>query len=558
MRRRLFLFAVVCLGLAVRAEDRVNWEITPRVTAPGQPFRLQVQVESDVVLGGAQQVGRDVKPPRGMALRLSGQIVRADSNEATLNFSGVAPDQPGEYVIPAFSLRFARKLVAVPEIRLIVSETVTYRREALARAELALPDREFFVGELIRGAIRLRGGEEEDVVASFGLETSAEGFALAVTGERQALPDDLGQGLQTTFDLTPLRAGESELTLNGIMLVQTGEPSAFNPNGRDRPFAFRRRLTVRHVPERGRPADWNGAIGVFRAESVQVSKDAPEVGEPIRLRAILTGEGNLDRIIPPELKGDEAWDVLPAIERRRHAEDQRMLVYALVPRLPGKLRTPVIRFSAFDPTTRTFSRVEFPTLEVTVTGNAPAQVDLITADPAAPADVRRPPLTGLAEPRPGDGVALLAAAPGRPLAESAGFWTANGLALLLVAVATAAAAVLGYLAAHPEIRRRRRARARMRAALAAAAAARRQGDARAFAGAVVAGLQAGSAAAVGGEAAAMTQSDVGRALAGADRGLLDELYALAQGERFAPAPPAGGFARADEALGLLRRLLALT
>lgn len=47
-------------------------------------------------------------------------------------------------------------------------------------------------------------------------------------------------------------------------------------------------------------------------------------------------------------------------------------------------------------------------------------------------------------------------------------------------------------------------------------------------------------------------------LAGADRGLLDELYALAQGERFAPAPPAGGFARADEALGLLRRLLALT
>lgn len=557
MRRLLSVCVVLCLGLLARAEDRVSWEITPPVTAPGQPFRLQIMVESDVELGGAQFISREIKPPRGMALRLSGQLIRPGSNEATFNFTGVAPEQTGEHVIPSFSLRFVRKAVVVPEIRLRVSDQVTYRREALARAELVLPDRVYYVGELIHGAIRMRGGDDEAVVASYGLESLAEGFSMAVTAERQSLPDALGQGLQTTFDLTPLREGDGEFSLNGIMLVQNDENGAFNQGGRDRPFAFRRRLTVAHVPERGRPPEWNGAIGRFVAEGLQVSKDRPEVGEPIRLRAVLTGDGNLDRILPPELKGDEQWDVLPANERRRHAEDQRMFVYTLVPRLPGKLRTPAVRLAVFDPATKTFSRLEFASLEVTVTGNAPAQVDLVTADPAAPAAAQPKPVTGLATPEPDRSSSFFRGSPAASLVDVAGFWSANAVALGLVVVATAVSGVLAYHAAHPEIRRRRRARARARAALAAAEACRRRGDACGFADAVVRGLQAGAAGRLDAEEQAMTQSDVERVLPGVDRARLDALFLRAHAGRFAPTAVAGD-AVADEAdLALLRRLLAL-
>lgn len=556
MRRFLSVCVVLCLGLLARAEDRVNWEITPRVTAPGQPFRLQVMVESDVVLGGAQFISREIKPPRGMALRLSGQIIRPDSNEATFNFSGVAPEQLGEHVIPSFNLRFARKVVVVPEIRLRVSDQVTFRREAQARAELVLPDRVFYVGELVRGAIRMRGGDDEAVVASYGLESLAEGFSMAVTAERQPLPDALGQGLQTTFDLTPIREGAGEFVLNGIMLVQNGEAGAFNQGGRDRPFAFRRLLTVAHVPERGRPPEWNGAIGRFVAEGLQVSKDKPEVGEPIRLRAILTGDGNLDRILPPELPADEKWDVLPATERRRHAEDQRMFVYTLVPRLPGKLRTPAVRLATFDPATKTFSRLEFAPLEITVTGNAPAQVDLVTADPAAPVAAQPKAVTGLATPEPNRSSPFFRGSPAGSLGDAAGFWSANATALGLVLTATTVTGVLGYLAAHPEIRRRRRARALMRAALVEAEACRRRGDARGFAVAVVRGLQAGVAARLDAEDQAMTQSDVERVLPGADRARLDGLFLRAHAGRFAPAAPLADAGDADADLALLRRLLA--
>ena len=554
MRRLLSLCFALLLGLTAAAEDRVSWEITPRVTAPGQPFRLQIIVESDVILGGAQQAGKEIRPPRGMALRLSGQIVRSDSNEATINYSGVAPDQEGEHIIPAFNLRFARKIIAVEPIKLTVSKSVAYRRTAQARAELVIPDRTFYVGELIRGAIRMRGGEEEAVVASFGLESVAEGFSLSVTADRQPLPEELGQGMQTTFELTPIREGVSELALNGTMLIQGAAANPFSNSGRDRPFAFRRKLTIEHVPERGRPADWSGAIGTFTAEAVQVSKDKPEVGEPIRLRAILTGSGNLDRLITPEIPGSEQWDVLPAQERRRHSEEQRFFVYTLVPRLPGKLLTPAIRFSTFDPLTKQYARVEFKPIEVVVTGTAPAKVDLITADPAAPADTKKKTVTGLAAPEPRRTSALFLGTPSAPLASSPAFWSGNAILVTLLIVLTAAVLYLGYLAAHPQIRIRRRARSILRASLAAAETARRQGDQRAFALAIVRALQVGSAARLGAEEAAMIRSDIERALPGADRALLDGLFLRANGER---SGADATDAEAAAALGLVRRLLAL-
>lgn len=557
MRRLFSLCFALLLGLTAAAEDRVSWEITPRITAPGQPFRLQIIVESDVVLGGAQQAGKEIRPPRGMALRLSGQIVRSDSNEATINYSGVAPEQEGEYIIPAFNLRFARKMIAVEPIKLTVSKSVAYRRTAQARAELAIPDRTFFVGELIRGSIRMRGGEDETVVASFGLESVAEGFTLSVTADRQPLPEELGQGMQTTFELTPIREGVSELALNGTMLIQGAAVSAFSNSGRDRPFAFRRKLTIEHVPERGRPTDWSGAIGTFAAEAVQVSKDKPEVGEPIRLRAILTGTGNLDRLITPEIPGSEQWDVLPAQERRRHSEEQRFFVYTLVPRLPGKLLTPAIRFSTFDPLTKQYSRVEFKPIEVIVTGTAPAKVDLITADPAAPADTKQKTVTGLAAPEPRRSSALFPGTPSTPLAASTTFWSGNGLLVVLLIALTATTLYLGYLAAHPEIRLRRRARSILRASLIAATKARLLGNHRAFALSVAHALQVGSAALLGAEEAAMTQSDIERALPGADRTLLDGLFLRAYGERFAAGAPDASAADDAAALELVRRLLAL-
>jgi hypothetical protein len=78
-----------------------------------------------------------------------------------------------------------------------------------------------------------------------------------------------------------------------------------------------------------------------------------------------------------------------------------------------------------------------------------------------------------------------------------------------------------------------------------------------FAQAVVRGLQTAAAARLDAEEDAMTQSDVERAFPGVDRALLDQLFARAHGRRFATSPAEAGLERDDDALGLLRRTLAL-
>lgn len=554
---RLLLYSLLGLSFlgAARGEDTVNWEMTPRVAGPGQPFRIQIRVTSESTLHTPKSVAKELKPPRGMALSFSGQAY-VSANESILNFSGVAPTTEGVFIIPSFPLRFAARIITVPDMPVHVSRATGYQPEAQARAELQLSERTYYVGELIAGTIQFRNSSNETVVATYGFEAEAEGFAFQIASDRAAPAADNEAGLQTSFELTPIRAGESEISLRGIMLVQTGNRPVFNNAGRDRPFALRRRLTVEHVPERGRPADWSGAIGSFTAESVSISNEKPEVGEPISLRAVLTGTGNLDRIITPELSGGDIWDVLPIVERRRKADEQRIFTYTLVPRLPGKQRTPLIRFSSFDPTTKQFQRLEFAAQEVTVTGNAPAKVDLITADPGAPAAPGTRPIivSGLATPTPSAGSFLAPSrGPVAPLAASVSFWSLNALALLGLLLTSAVILTGGYLATHPEIIRRWRARRQLDRCLAGATTAQRQADTTRQARWILEGLRTGCAALLGAETAAMTQSDFQRILPAAPRPLLDQLTLTAEGEKF--GAKAGPTAALDAAaLPLLRDL----
>lgn len=225
----------------------------------------------------------------------------------------------------------------------------------------------------------------------------------------------------------------------------------------------------------------------------------------------------------------------------------------MVPRLPGKHLTPAIRFAIFDPETRTFQRLEFAPQAVTVTGNAPAKVELISIDPGAAAGTpAAKALTGLATPDPAHrGLLDPGAKVVAPLAASRPFWTTN-LTLLTFSVALfGAAAVTAYLLAHPEILQRARARREVRASRRAALGA---GDDAAFAVACVRGLRAGCAPTLGADPAALTQGDIRRVLPTADAALLDRVFRRADGAKFGPATEAGLRAEHPALLALLDEL----
>lgn len=534
-------FAILACFVAtslVRAENHVTWEITPPVCGPGQPFRLQVRIESDDILGPSNLVGREIKPPRGMVLRFSGQVFRANATEATLNFSGVAPEEEGTYILPAFNARFPSQIVLVPAINLIVSNKTGYRKEGRARAELVLPERTFYVGEKIAGGVVMRGSEQETVTGSFGLECEAEGFTFQTEGSSFTQPLQDGLGLMKPFDLTPIRAGQGEFSLSGIMLVNTGDRiSSLNISGRDRPFNFRRKLTVEHVPETGRPADWGGSIGKLEVTPPDLSNRFPEVGEPIKLKLTLVGEGNLERIIAPEIPGTDNWDIALASElRQRRSEGRRMFIYTIVPRLPGDLKTPAIRFPTFNPDSKKFETVEFASVAVKVSGNAPAKVELVTIDPSAKVGTPAAKMiTGLLTPTVAAGVKGVAKI--EPLAASQPFWLSNTGALVALLLATAVISVVGYFAAHPEFLIRRQARANLRRARAAALDALRRQDYAAYAQAMTQGLRAGAAPLLKAEPLALTQSDILRVLPTASLALIEAVFLTADGEKYGAKDP---------------------
>ncbi len=533
MRACFAILACFIAASLVRAENHVTWEITPPVCGPGQPFRLQVRIESDDILGPSNQVGREIKPPRGMVLRFSGQVFRANATEATLNFSGVAPEEEGTYVLPAFNVRFPSQIVLVPAINLIVSNKTGYRKEGRARAELVLPERTFYVGEKIAGSVVMRGSEQETVTGSFGLECEAEGFTFQTEGSSFTQPLQDGLGLMKPFDLTPIRAGQGEFSLSGIMLVNTGDRiSSLNISGRDRPFNFRRKLTVEHVPETGRPADWGGSIGKLEVTPPDLSNRFPEVGEPIKLKLTLVGEGNLERIIAPEIPGTDSWDIALASElRQRRSEGRRTFIYTLVPRLPGDLKTPAIRFPTFNPDSKKFETVEFASVAVKVSGNAPAKVELVTIDPSAKVGTPAAKMvTGLLTPTVAAGVKGVAKI--EPLAASQPFWLSNTGALVALLLATAVISVVGYFAAHPEFLIRRQARSNLRRARAAAQDAYRRQDYAAYARAMTQGLRTGAAPLLKAEPLALTQSDILRALPTASPTLIEAIFLAADGEKY--------------------------
>lgn len=547
--------AIACILAAAvaAAQDVARARLVPEVPAPGQPFRMEITIESDAMdpPGPALRAGAELPMLEEIPLRFAGQRMGGlgARGTTTLLVSGTAPRAPGEHRIPAFTLTFAVRKVRIPETAFTVRPLAPGETLGLVEAALELPDRPLVLGETVVGRLVVRNGTKERARGIWSVEARGEGVSFRNLGARS---DD--EGLAAEFEVTPTRAGRLDLRVGAVVLAET--QGARGMETRDRPVVLTRELRITPVPAQGRPADWAGAVGSFRAGAVTVSKARPEIGEPIRLAVTLMGEGNLDRVVPPEVPHGDAWDVLPVREPGRgRGATERTFTYQLTPRLPGKLLTPPVRLSAFDPARRAFERIEFPSVEVEVSGQAPRRVELVAADPGAVATAEAPPappVSRLAEIPAGLGSP-------EPAGPRTGPWLAaanlGALALLLGGVALAARRE--WVAAHPgAIARARGRRAARRARRRLARCAEEQVDAVA-----AEGLRAAAAPLLEGRDLALTAEDVIRALDGnpPEAGAIRACFRRRDGGRFGGAPsekaPAADRAALISALlGLERRL----
>ena len=133
-------------------------------------------------------------------------------------------------------------------------------------------------------------------------------------------------------------------------------------------------LTVNPLPDAGKPASFNGAVGQF-ALTVDAQPRTVHPGDPITLTLTLRGDGNFDRILAPSIPVDDEFRLF-GDPVRTQMEEAVQFEQVISPRTAKATEIPAIPFSFFDTQAGQYRTVQSAPIPITVTAssNSTAQV----------------------------------------------------------------------------------------------------------------------------------------------------------------------------------------
>jgi len=181
------------------------------------------------------------------------------------------------------------------------------------------------------------------------------------TFERRFRPST--QGTQTIQPCVFRGVVPTEITAGGRILNQETVVAMSN----------RLNVDVRPVPTEGKPADFSGAVGNYTF-SVDVTPKAAKVGDPIDLILSVTGDGLLERILPPDLSAQkkltERFKVYGDAPVTKVEGNTKTFRYTVRANDETVTAVPPISFSYFDVTTGTFKTLWSKPVPVSISPTA--------------------------------------------------------------------------------------------------------------------------------------------------------------------------------------------
>ncbi len=136
-------------------------------------------------------------------------------------------------------------------------------------------------------------------------------------------------------------------------------------------------VTVRPVPEEGRPPSFRGDVGNFRI-SAAFDKKSAQVHEPLTLTVTVSGEGNVKSLAQPplpstkEFKTYETLSSLNIDKKEGRLQGSKVFTTVLKPEVSGDLTFPALSLSFFDPQANAFKTVSSKPLTLRVSPADPA------------------------------------------------------------------------------------------------------------------------------------------------------------------------------------------
>ena len=440
MHRSPIPIAVLFGALIAFAGNQRAFADSPSVTAVlsnseavvGEMVELQIKVSGY----------RDARPPEdiavnGLEIHATGTSHQFEMRNFTTTSSvtysyRILPLQAGRFTIPSQTVQIGGKSLRTPELTLNVADSPgsssasrqTQGAHAgsaakLAFAELIVPKKTAFVGEMVPVQIRLGFDPRAYPRLSDGPEITGQGFTaqkLQQSGENEETVDGRVYHVVTfktaiaaaragKFEIGPVQAkaqvvvarrGRAARTRSPFDLFNMDDPfsdpffaNPFSQFGERREVEIKSdpvALEVKPLPTTA-PPGFSGAIGNFTMTTDAKPKSV-QVGDPITVTSTITGRGNFDRVGAPVIEDERGWHKYPPSSK--FAKDDEVGISGtktfetILSPNEKKQSLPVMEFAYFDPVKEQYATLRSDAIAINVEGGGVAAASPVPVPQGSP------------------------------------------------------------------------------------------------------------------------------------------------------------------------------
>lgn len=400
----------------------------PAEVAVGEQFRLTYTVNTQNVNGfrvGTIPAELEVLMGPSTSSQSSFQMVNGHtSSSSTITYTYIiCANKAGTYSIPAAHISVGGKTIASNQLRIKVSGASRQGAQGqqgqgeggLRPAGSRISGSDLFIKV---SANKRRVHEQEPILLTYKVYTlvdltSLKGNMPDLKGfhtQEVQLPQQKSYKIETVngrpyrtvtwsqYVMFPQITGKLEIpsiTFDGIVIQQNRDVDPFEAffNGGSGYVEVKKKikapgLTIQVDPLPARPAGFSGGVGSFTI-SAQLNKTDIKANNPVTLRVIVSGRGNLKLIKKPEVKFPKDFDTYDAKVTDKTkltsngVEGNMVYDFLAVPRNQGKYEIPPIEFVYYDTEANAYKTVKTQAFTLNVAkGSGSASVSDYTGDAA--------------------------------------------------------------------------------------------------------------------------------------------------------------------------------
>lgn len=330
------------------------------------------------------------------------------SLETTMSWSFRAT-RLGSFIIPGRPVTIKGEELNIPDVEIRVIEQ-TEEQKSRAYLILELPDGPYYVGQSLKSRLILLGRNdlhlspvrlpecENDLFQHTELNSSQQRGSLDYKGRSY-------NAIVWNIIITPIKTGITELKFRQDLELQTVSrdsrfPSIFSMTStQSEPltiYSDNQQMEILPLPEKPSGSTFSGGIGTFDVSVTLGSKTLTQ-GEPTTFTLALSGEGNFERIAPPDLPQWDNWRIYPPKvsfeeEETTGFKGSKSFEYILIPQSDALAEVPAFSYATFDPAKGDYVVTELGAIPVAVEASElSSAIDTFIPDPDNPGLQERVP-----------------------------------------------------------------------------------------------------------------------------------------------------------------------